>query len=42
MEEGNKIFLELKCKHLYHKKFLKKWIVDNNSCPLCRLSLIIV
>lgn len=42
MEEGNKKFLELKCKHLYHKKCLKKWIIDNNSCPLCRLPVVIV
>ena len=33
------IINELKCGHKYHKDCIDDWIIDNNNCPLCRLSL---
>ena len=31
----------LKCKHVYHKKCIKKWIIHGNdlTCPCCRQSI---
>tara|TARA_Y100000022_G_C12947029_1_gene238597 strand:- start:41 stop:397 length:357 start_codon:yes stop_codon:yes gene_type:complete len=40
MEEGNKKFIKLNCEHFFHKKCLKKWIINNNSCPLCRTEVL--
>jgi hypothetical protein len=25
-----------KCNHIYHKKCIIKWFLNNNSCPICR------
>lgn len=27
---------ELKCKHIFHKKCVDKWIKKNENCPVCR------
>ena len=27
------------CKHLFHTNCLLKWIIINNTCPLCRYEL---
>ena len=24
------------CNHIFHKKCLEKWVIQNNSCPNCR------
>lgn len=32
--------IELPCKHLYHTKCLRKWVVSNHAtCPYCRATL---
>ncbi len=31
--------LELRCKHKFCKKCIKKWIKDHNDCPYCKQSL---
>lgn len=28
--------IETKCKHIFHKCCLQKWLKNNNSCPCCR------
>ena len=25
-----------KCKHIYHKECIDKWIIKNPTCPICR------
>ena len=25
-----------KCKHVFHKKCIDKWLKDNTECPICR------
>ncbi|KAM3144510.1 hypothetical protein pb186bvf_003379 [Paramecium bursaria] len=27
---------ELQCKHLYHSKCIKEWLLENKCCPLCK------
>jgi len=27
------------CNHVFHSKCLKKWIIDNQKCPLCRKNI---
>ena len=29
-----------KCSHKFHKKCIKRWLVENSSCPLCRRKVI--
>jgi hypothetical protein len=29
----------LKCNHIFHNNCLKMWLLNNNTCPLCRWSL---
>lgn len=36
-EKEKKIIL--KCSHEFHKKCIKKWLNNNNTCPLCRIEL---
>ena len=33
------ILNELKCGHKYHNTCIDDWIKNNNTCPLCRLSI---
>jgi hypothetical protein len=30
----------LRCKHLYHKECIDKWLVNNTTCPQCRYDLV--
>ena len=34
--ENRQQYLNLKCKHVYHKRCLQEWLRKNNRCPLCR------
>jgi hypothetical protein len=35
------IITQLSCEHIYHTECIDKWIVINNSCPICRKSVIV-
>ena len=39
-EKGEKIYRVLKCSHIYHKDCFEPWLVERDSCPMCRESLI--
>jgi len=32
--------IQLKCSHIYHKKCIKSWIDNNDTCPMCRDQII--
>ena len=32
--------IELSCNHMFHKKCIKEWIKNNNTCPQCRENII--
>ena len=34
------IIVEIKCKHVFHKKCFIRWTKKNPSCPICRFCLI--
>ena len=34
--ETNKDIIQIKCKHMFHKKCLDPWIILNKNCPLCK------
>ena len=36
IEEG----IKLKCSHIFHTIYIKEWFKINQTCPLCRTSLI--
>jgi hypothetical protein len=39
MEEGDEYF-DIKCKHIFHKDCIKKWLEEfNYICPICRTEL---
>jgi hypothetical protein len=29
--------ITLECKHYFHSKCILKWLIDNNTCPTCRV-----
>jgi len=31
--------LQMPCKHRYHEPCLRRWLLVNNSCPICRMPL---
>ena len=40
IENGINKFLKLDCDHLFHDKCIKRWIEQQNSCPICRDDII--
>jgi hypothetical protein len=39
-EENVKECVVLRCKHVYHKECIDKWLVNNTTCPQCRYDLV--
>jgi hypothetical protein len=39
-EENDKQCAVLRCKHLYHKECIDKWLINNTTCPQCRYELV--
>jgi amino acid transporter len=39
-EENNNPCVVLKCKHLYHKECIDKWLQEHTTCPQCRYDLV--
>lgn len=39
-ERGEKIYRVIKCSHIYHKNCFEPWIVDWETCPICREPLV--
>ncbi|KAK2580281.1 hypothetical protein KPH14_012527 [Odynerus spinipes] len=37
LEAVNKVIYTLDCKHKFHKKCIKDWFQQNQSCPTCRI-----
>lgn len=40
LEDEKEDLIKLNCNHIYHKDCIAKWISSNNSCPICRLSVL--
>jgi hypothetical protein len=39
-EENDKQCIVLKCKHVYHKECIDKWLQEHTTCPQCRHELV--
>ncbi len=39
-EENNKECVVLRCKHIYHKDCIDKWLKEHTTCPQCRYELV--
>jgi len=37
--ESNNDIIELKCKHMFHKKCLDPWVNEHKKCPLCKCEI---
>ena len=37
--ESNNDIIELKCKHMFHKKCLDPWVNEHKKCPLCKCDI---
>ena len=38
--ESNNDIIELKCKHMFHKKCLDPWVNEHKKCPLCKCDIL--
>ena len=39
-ETDGKQVAELSCEHIFHEECLQQWVLKNDSCPICRRSII--
>ena len=39
MESSN--LIQLQCKHLFHENCINEWVKNNDTCPICRLNIIV-
>lgn len=37
--EFNEIVIELRCRHIYHEECILSWLKDENTCPICKESV---
>lgn len=38
--ETNELIGGLQCRHEYHVECIKKWLQQNNSCPICKATAV--
>ena len=38
--ELNETLVELRCRHSYHEECIGAWLKDENTCPICKESLV--
>ena len=39
LDEKNSVLKLNKCNHLFHKDCIRKWTLDNQTCPICRTNI---
>ena len=40
LDDEKEDLIKLNCNHIYHRECITKWISTNDSCPICRLSVL--
>ena len=39
LKNDDRDIVELNCSHIYHRECIEKWILESNTCPLCKSSI---
>ena len=39
-KDGITHIITIKCKHIFYRKAINKWLENNSTCPVCRTELI--